>query len=233
MSDAAERSLAGVPLFAEMKPEQRATLEQQCVFRRYIAGEQIIDRQSDSRDMFCVVRGSVSVVIYSASGREVRYDDIEAGGYFGELACLDSQPRSASVVALTNTVVAAISPPVLERLILDHPKIAVALMRRLAKVIRQATDRILDLSTLGANNRVYAELLRLSKPNGKDPGRTAVIRPIPIHGDIAARVSTTRETVARVLSDLSKKQLVTKEGTSLMIKDIDRLRDMVEQFRGD
>lgn len=233
MSDAAERSLAGVPLFADMKPEQRATLEQQCVFRRYIAGEQIIDRQSDSRDMFCVVRGTVRIVIYSASGREVSFDDIDAGGYFGELACLDSQPRSASVVALTNTVVAAISPAVLERLILDHPKIAVMLMRRLAKVIRQATDRILDLSTLGANNRVYAELLRLSKPNAKDGGKTALIRPVPIHGDIAARVSTTRETVARVLSDLTKKQLVIKEGASLVIKDIDRLRDMVEQFRGD
>jgi CRP/FNR family cyclic AMP-dependent transcriptional regulator len=232
MSDAAERSLGGIPLFAEMKPEQRTVLEQQCVFRRYIAGEQIIDRQSDSRDMFCVVRGTARIVIYSASGREVSFDDIDAGGYFGELACLDSQPRSASVVALTNTVVAAISPPVLERLILEHPKIAVMLMRRLAKVIRQATDRILDLSTLGANNRVYAELLRLSKPS-KDGGQTAQIRPVPIHGDIAARVSTTRETVARVLSDLTKKQLVLKEGASLVIKDIDRLRDMVEQFRGD
>ena len=233
MSDAAERSLNAIPLFAEMKPEQRTTLEQQALFRRYIAGEQIIDRQSDSRVMFCVVRGTVRVVIYSASGREVSFDDIDAGGYFGELACLDSRPRSASVVALTNTVVAAISPPVLERALLEHPKMALILMRRLAKVIRQSTDRILDLSTLGANNRVYAELLRLSKPNAKDAGKTAVIRPVPIHGDIAARVSTTRETVARVLSDLTKKQLVLKEGTSLVIKDIERLRDMVEQFRGD
>ena len=45
--------------------------------------------------------------------------------------------------------------------------------------------------------------------------------------------SSARETVARVLSDLAKKQLVVKEGASLVIKDIDRLRDMVEQFRGD
>jgi len=233
MSDAAERSLGGIPLFADMKPSERTTLEQQAVFRRYISGEQIIDRQSDSRDMFCVVRGTVRVVVYSASGREVSFDDIDAGGYFGELAALDSRPRSASVVALTNTVVASISPAVLERMLLEHPKIGLELMRRLTRVIRQATDRIVDLSTLGANNRVYAELLRLAKPNAKDAGRTSVIRPVPIHGDIAARVSTTRETVARVLSDLSKKQLVIKEGASLIIKDIKRLRDMVEHFRID
>ncbi|MGQ0676495.1 MAG: Crp/Fnr family transcriptional regulator [Rhodospirillales bacterium] len=233
MSDAAERSLAGIKLFAEVTPAERAGLEQHAVFRRYMAGEQIIDRQSDSRDMFCVVRGTVRVVVYSASGREVSLDDIDAGGYFGELACLDSRPRSASVVALTNTVVAAISPAVLERVLLEHPKIALTLMRRLARMIRQATDRIVDLTTLGANNRVYAELLRLAKPSPKDTGKTSFIRPVPIHGDIASRVSTTRETVARVLSDLAKRQLVVKEGASLIIKDIKRLRDMVEHFRID
>ncbi len=233
MSDAAERSLAGIKLLAEVTVAERAALEQHAVFRRYMAGEQIIDRQSDSRDMFCVVRGTARVVVYSVSGREVSFDDIDAGGYFGELAALDSRPRSASVVALTNTVVAALSPAVLERVLLEHPKIALALMRRLTLVIRQATERIVDLSTLGANNRVYAELLRLAKPNAKDAGKTNVIRPVPIHGDIAARVSTTRETVARALSELGKKQLVVKEGSSLIIKDIKRLRDMVEQFRVD
>lgn len=233
MSDAAERSLSGVALFADMKPAERAALEQQAVFRRYMAGEQIIDRQSDSRDLFCVVRGSVRVVVYSVSGREVSFEDIDAGGYFGELACLDSRPRSASVVAVTNTVVAAISPPVMERVLLEHPKIALAMMRRLTRMVRQATDRIVDLSTLGANNRVYAELLRLAKPNQKDAGKTNIIRPVPIHGDIAARVSTTRETVARVLSDLAKKHLVVKEGSSLIINDIKHLRYMVEQFHID
>ena len=233
MSDAAEQSLGGVALLGDMKPAERATLEQQCAFRRYMAGEQIFDRQSDSRDLFCVVRGTVRVVVYSVSGREVSFEDIAAGGYFGELACLDSRPRSASVVAVTNTVVAAISPPVMERVLLEHPKISLALMRRLTRMIRQATERIVDLSTLGANNRVYAELLRLAKPNPKDAGKTSVIRPVPIHGDIAARVSTTRETVARVLSDLGKKHLVIKEGASLIINDIKRLRDMVEQFRID
>ncbi len=233
MSDAAEQSLGGVALLGDMKPAERATLEQQCAFRRYMAGEQIFDRQSDSRDLFCVVRGTVRVVVYSVSGREVSFEDIAAGGSFAELACLDSRPRSASVVAVTNTVVAAISPPVMERVLLEHPKISLALMRRLTRMIRQATDRIVDLSTLGANNRVYAELLRLAKPNPKDAGKTSVIRPVPIHGDIAARVSTTRETVARVLSDLGKKHLVIKEGASLIINDIKRLRDMVEQFRID
>ena len=65
------------------------------------------------------------------------------------------------------------------------------------------TDRINDLSTVGSNKRVHAEFLRLAKP-GMKVENTAEISPIPIHGDIAVRVSTTRETVARVFSDLTR-----------------------------
>ncbi|MEM9682978.1 MAG: helix-turn-helix domain-containing protein, partial [Pseudomonadota bacterium] len=84
---------------------------------------------------------------------------------------------------------------------------------------------------LGANNRVYAELLRLSKPGIRDDN-TATIQPIPIHGDIASRVSTTRETVARVLGELSRSDLVRRMDDQLVILDVERLEDMVEQFRG-
>lgn len=75
-------------------------------------------------------------------------------------------------------------------------------MRELARLLRQSTDRIMDLSTLGANNRVHAELLRLARSDAGD-GRRATISPIPSHSEIASRVSTTRETVARALGDLA------------------------------
>jgi CRP/FNR family cyclic AMP-dependent transcriptional regulator len=113
----------------------------------------------------------------------------------------------------------------------DYPPVAMALMQRLTQMVRMSVERIMDLSTLGANNRVYAELLRLSKASVADDG-SARIHPIPIHADLASRVSTTRETVARVMSDLSRKGLVRREGNVLILTDTERLEDMVEQFRG-
>jgi len=103
-------------------------------------------------------------------------------------------------------------------------------MARMLAIIRRATGRIMDLSTLGANNRVYAEILRLAKDDVRD-NNTAVIKPIPIHGDIASRVSTTRETVTRVFSELSRRDLVRRERNALRILDMDRLTEMVEQFQ--
>ena len=231
MPDSGERTLAGIGLFASLPQEDRQALEQRCHWRKFAANEQIIDRQSETREVFFVVRGKVRVVDYSLSGREVSFDDIAQGGSFGELAAIDKQPRSANVVALTDTTVAVLPPSVFTRVVTEHPAVALALMQRLAQIIRAATERIMDLSTLGAHNRVHAELLRQAGDSTREDG-TAVIQPIPIHADIASRVSTTRETVARVLSDLARDGIVKRESGALVILDVDRLRTMVEQFKG-
>jgi CRP-like cAMP-binding protein len=109
--------------------------------------------------------------------------------------------------------------------------VALAVMRRLSEMIRQSTSRIMDLSTLGAHHRIYAELLRLAKTGGAARPNQAVIHPIPIHADIAARVSTTRETVARVLSELAHGDIVKREGDMLVIRDLDQLTQMMNKSR--
>ena len=57
-----------------------------------------------------------------------------------------------------------------------------------------------------------------------------MIRPIPIHGDIASRASTTRETVSRVISHLTRICVLKKLDDGLEIQDVERLTDIVEQI---
>jgi CRP-like cAMP-binding protein len=228
---ATTESLADIEIFCDLDAEDIARLEKRCSWKRFGRQELIIDRQADSREVYFITAGKVRVVNYSMSGREVTFDDLVAGSYFGELAALDSQPRSANVVAVEPTMVASLTHETFRELLQQHPEVAARFMVHMAQIIRASTDRIMDLSTLGANNRVYAELLRLAKP-GMREDNTATIRPIPIHGDIASRVSTTRETVARVLGDLGRMNLVKREDDKLVILDVERLEDMIEQFRG-
>ena len=224
-------SLATLRLFRGLDEDRLARIDQLCRRYTFYKDEQIIDREDSTRDVYFILSGSVRVVNYSISGREISFEDIQPGSLFGELAALDGAPRSANIVALTTTEVATMSPTAFQQMLAENPDIALQLMQRLAQVIRSSTERIMDLSTLGANNRVYAELVRLAHEGGEDE-MGAVIKPIPIHGDIASRVSTTRETVARVLSDLTKKSLIKRKGNELRILDLDRLEEMVEDFRG-
>lgn len=232
MAEKSPENLSNIDLLSDLKPQERAKLEKSCSFKHYGAHEQIIDRQSETTDVFFVVDGSVRVVNYSLSGREITLDDLSAGAHFGELAAIDSEPRSASVMALTDCLVASMPQEQFMGILETHPSIAVKVMRTLARIVRTATDRIMDLSTLAANNRVHADLLRLARSHAKS-GNTAAISPIPTHSDIASRASTTRETVARVLNDLARHGVVERRKDALVVLDVEQLSDMVEEVRGE
>lgn len=233
MSKEFKASLEGVRLLSGLSREERENVERQCSWKRYRAEEQIIDRDSDTRDVFFVVSGKVRIVNYSLSGREVTLGDVAAGGHFGELSALDGEPRSASVMALEDTVVAALTPEHFLRVIQAHPESTLFILQSLSRIVRRSTERIMDLSTLGANNRVHAELLRLAREAAAKGGNQATLTPIPVHSDIASRVSTTRETVARVLSELTREGIVKREKEALKVLDIDALESLVVEVRGE
>jgi CRP-like cAMP-binding protein len=215
----------------DLLPHELVEIEELCRFKTFRAGTQVFDRQADTRDVFFVVRGRVRIVNYSMSGREITLDDIGPGGHFGELAAIDSQPRSAAVLAVEDSLIVALPQRHFIEALEKYPSIAIRVMKRLARMVRASTERIMDLSTLAANNRVQAELLRQARDTVKDDN-TAVITPIPVHSDIASRVSTTRETVARVLSDLTRQGILERTRDSLVIRDVERLEEMVEEVRG-
>lgn len=220
------QTLANIGILAGLTPSEREAVERRCRWRRYAAGEQIIDRTAESKDVYFVASGAVRVVDYAMSGREISFADIPAGEYFGELAALDGKRRSAAVVASVETMTAALPGMAFIELLERHPPVALALMRRLAAVIRHSTGRIMDLSTQGTHQRIHAELLRAA--GVKDGDTRATIRPLPTHAEIAARLSTTRETVARALADLARRKIVKREGRALHIVDVPGLRRLLD-----
>jgi CRP/FNR family cyclic AMP-dependent transcriptional regulator len=231
--ETSQNSLDDIELLKELSPESRQEIARQCTWRRYGAGEQIVDRQSENTDAYFVVSGTVRIVIYSVSGRELTLDDVDAGAFFGELAAIDGRPRSASVLAVRDTTIAGIRGEVFLRLTQKEPQLGFLVMRRLAAMVRTATDRIIDLSTLGANNRVHAEVLRMARLAGVRADGSAILNPIPMHGDMASRVSTTRETVARVMNDLARQGIVRRDRDALVVLSVERLEELVESVRGE
>lgn len=115
----------------------------------------------------------------------------------------------------------------------EHPSISNYVLRRLAKLVRLLSDRVIELSTLGVNNRIHAELLRLARAN--DPTANCVtIERMPTHIDFAARVSTHREAVSKEFSVLAKSSVIRKEkGRRLTVLDMRRLEKMVQDVTGD
>jgi CRP-like cAMP-binding protein len=224
-------SLAKVEIFENCAEADRKRVEARCRWRKFQEGETIIDRDGDTHEVHFIVSGQVRVVDTGHSGREVSFETIDAGGIVGELAAIDGGERSASVVAEQPTVTGALDARTFRQVMADHPDVGLAMMRRLTRMVRQSSGRIMELSTLGAHNRVHAELLRLARKKAGADATQARLYPIPVHADLASRVATTRETVARVMSDLTKKGLLQRDGNALVLTDLDALADLVMAVR--
>ena len=226
-------SLAGlqrVDLLQGLEPGVLETLATQLTWRRISAGERAISRDAADRAVYLVVGGRVQVGAYSATGKHVTYREIEAGDLFGELAAIDGRARSADVIALEDSLLASMAPATFRALLLTHEVVCDRVMRRLTRSVREMTERVFELSTLGVRNRVHAELLRLVR-QGSITGNEARIEPAPRHGDIANRVSTYREQVTREISLLAAQGVIAREGHCLVVRDVALLERMVEDVR--
>jgi CRP-like cAMP-binding protein len=205
-------------------------LARQCRWRRFKSEEQIISREAADNDVYLIVSGRVRVTTFSAAGREVVFGELRAGQWFGDFAAIDGHARSADVLAVEETLVASMSPGLFRRVLHENVAVCERVLRRLVSSLRELTERVYDFSTLGVQNRVHAELLRLAREAGVRDN-AACIDPAPRHADIAAQISTYREQVTRELSTMVKQGLVRRSGHALLIPDIDRLQRIVDEVR--
>jgi CRP-like cAMP-binding protein len=226
----ASRRLGDFTLLAGLNDADKRTVEQRCHKRIYARNETILDKGSQNREVFFVLRGSVSVITFSPAGREVTLAAVKAGDFFGELAAIDGQPRSASVTAIEKSEIAIMPPELFLELLRDHSAVSFQLLSRLAYLVRASGLRILELSTLQAAQRVYAELLRMAQPDAAVPNLW-VVRPLPPMHEIASMTSTTRETVNRAISQLYPGGLLKRKGRNLYIMDRGKLQEIVQSIQ--
>jgi CRP/FNR family cyclic AMP-dependent transcriptional regulator len=225
-------SLAGIDVFSGLEREALKDIERRCTHRRYAPGEPIVSRLDTSNDVFFLVSGDVRVTIYSLDGKAVSFRDLGPGKVFGEYPAIDGGPRSASVEARTSCLVASMRAAAFRELLRTEPRVAQALMSQFVTTIRALTTRVYEFSTLAVNNRIQAELLRLASSAPRREGAAQIV-PAPTHVEIASRIGTHREAVTRELNRLSRIGLIERQSGAIVVKDVDRLAQMVHDATGE
>ncbi len=224
-------SLSGIELFDGLGGPDLDALARQCRWRRYAAHQCIISHQDETDDVYFIVHGQVRVTVFSSSGKEIAFRDLPSGKSFGELSAIDGAPRSATVIALNDTVLASMSAEAFRRVLSDYPDVAAKTLHYLASLVRKLSDRVFEFSALAVRNRIHAELLRLARDQGVEENK-AVISPAPTHADIASRVSTHREAVTRELSALARDGRIERRDRSIVVNDVAWLAQLVDKGLG-
>jgi CRP/FNR family transcriptional regulator, cyclic AMP receptor protein len=120
------------PLFADLRPKERAKIADDLRERRYAAGDAMTSEDQGGVAFFLVGEGEATV---SVGGRG-EVERLGPGDYFGEMAVITGQMRSAAIVADTDVQCWAMSQWHFKPLVLENPQIAWALLEVLAKRVR-------------------------------------------------------------------------------------------------
>ncbi len=127
--------LAACPLFAGVGADGLATVAQEAEEVEYRPGAVIVRHGEIGTGFFVIVEGRVKVV---QGGKTVAR--LGPGDFFGELSVLDQMPRNAQVVADEPTRCLALASWDFERVLLDHPALALAILRGLARRLRSVAE---------------------------------------------------------------------------------------------
>jgi CPA1 family monovalent cation:H+ antiporter len=96
-----EELLAKVPFFQKVDPEEFQRVVAALVPRTVLAGEVIVHQGEKGTSLFLIARGVVAVIVAEAGRQPRRVASLHAGEFFGEMALLTQEPRSATVQAIT------------------------------------------------------------------------------------------------------------------------------------
>jgi len=142
-------TLKNVPVFQDLNPKELQKLEQWLHKRTYQPGESVFKRHAPGEGMYIILSGSVEIFLERPDADDKVLATLKEGEFFGEIALLDREERSASARAGIPTVLLVFAQPDLLSLIDQAPILGNKILKNLAKVIgarlRQTNENLAKL----------------------------------------------------------------------------------------
>jgi len=159
-------AIADTPLFAGMSGLELNAVSAFLEPRRYAAGAAIFRRGEPGTEMFIVRAGRVASLALDRDGNERQLYEFGPGRFFGEMAIIENEPRSATCVALETTELLVLEGIDFYRLVWEHPMIGSRMLASMAKVMAgwldEASGFLTDLVRWGETARKRAVTDELS-----------------------------------------------------------------------
>ncbi len=206
--------LKKVPLFSMMGEAELQRVLDVARERSYPRNSVILFEDDPGDALYVVAEGQVKVVLIGEDGREVILSVLGQGEFFGEMALIDDEPRSAHVIAMEDSVLVVLRREDFYGILTQNPSIALALLRELTRRLRRVDEKVGSLVLLDVNGRVARLLLELADEAGGD----RITRRLT-HHTIAQMIGSSRETVSRTMRELVDQGLIEVSRRDVVIRD--------------
>lgn len=217
--------LRKIPLLAGLNDQEVLRIKGDFRFKQYNKRDVVLQKGGTGDGLLFLLSGQLQVVDVTEDGRAIGLRMLAPGDFFGEIAVINGSTRTASVVALSEVLVAFLPAPSALHLFSHSPSVANMMLRHLAEKIQRDSEFRTLLSINNTTRRIYTFLVLYKKTQAGDPD---VVENLPTHQDIANMINTSRETVTRALLTLVQQGIVQKDTHRLIIRDPKALQKLVE-----
>lgn len=199
--------LENVPLFSCLSDAHLGEVSRKAVVRQF-PGKTVLFSDGDQSDSLYIVRsGRVKVYLSNDSGKEIFLNSHGPGEYFGEMALLDSEPRSANVATTEDSEFVTLSRADFESVLDRYPEMPRELLRGLSARLRNLTENVRSLALMDVHGRVARMLMTLAR----NEDGILVVRERLTQQDMANRVGASREMVSKVLGTFTEENRISTE----------------------
>jgi CRP/FNR family cyclic AMP-dependent transcriptional regulator len=218
--------LTQTTVFRSLDAPDLAALAAACRVRRYAPGVALFCAE-DAGDTLFVIRSGQAKVVLETSAADHILCLCGPGDCLGELSLIDGKPRSATVIAIEPVEALTLSQADLLALIQRRPAIGLALMRRLAAMVRCDNQHMQDLLSLNATARIAKKLAELAESHGEATEEGIRITLPVTQRELGEMVGVARWETNRVLDRLEQRGILTKGRRGLTIQRRDLLQEQI------
>ena len=210
-------------LFSELSREQIVSLRLQEIDKAYKKGEVLFHEGAYPKALYVVYKGTVKIHKYGINGKEQITRLASAGDIIGYRSILNEEKYSASASAVEETRLFKIPSDAFISLLKENADFAMKVMKMLARDIRNAEKKVIDMAQKSVREKVAEALLLLSDQFGVNE-ETAVLNSVLTRKEIGDMAGVTTESAIRTISDFNKEEIIEIEGKKILIKDVRKLQ---------
>ena len=213
-----EHHLREIPLLKGLDGDELSKLGALIKERRAPKGSYIVYVEDPGPSMMFIAHGTAKVTLVSSEGKEIVLYNLTKGDFFGEIAILTGEDRSANVVATSECRLLVLSEEDFKKHMSDSNGLALAMMRELALRLRAASEKIGDLALYDVYRRVARTLKSMAKPTEIEGESVLIIEERPTHQELANMVGTSREMVTRALKGLEEDRCIVIDNKQIQVR---------------
>lgn len=214
-----------IPLFKGLEDGDARDLAAATRLMSLKPGQPLFHKGDEGTALYILRKGTIKIVLPSRIGDEIIVTILSDGEYFGEMALLDGEPRSADAIAIDASQVVILRRNDFLLFLQSNLNAMKSILALLSRRLRSTDEMLEDTCFLSVSVRLAKKLVELAASHGSQAAdKTIHIELTLTQKELGDMIGATRESINKELRTLREKGLIKKEGNNIRILDMDGLK---------